>query len=104
MIKKTVQLTDKLLFVRKLPWIDIVGVAIFFFIVAMAAFFFLRKANNVTITLRVSQSGSLDVSSSPPLWYVAQLHQGLAEKDGLGRNVLTIEDVSNYLNSTGGRV
>jgi hypothetical protein len=84
---------------KTFKWIDVVGVGIFFLIIATAGFFFLRRADYVTLTLRVSQSDSLDIWASPPAWYVAQLHSGLSEKDGLGRTVLSIDDVSHYATS-----
>lgn len=81
---------------KKFHFIDIIGIAIFFGILAAAAFFFLRRSDFVTITLRVSDSDAMDIWSMPPIWYVNALKPGMQSKDVLGRPTLEVLDVYDY--------
>lgn len=85
-----------LLFSRK--FFDLIGVSIFVFILATAAFFFLRKKQYVYVTIRVSDSENLNGSwyENSPEWYIANVSAGLAEKDLLGRTNVEIEDTYYY--------
>ncbi len=83
--------------INKFHFFDIIGITIFFSILAVAAFFFLRKADYVTLTLRVSESDSLEIWSMPPLWYTSYLKPGLTSKDMLGRPTIEVVDVYQYL-------
>lgn len=81
-------------------WFDLIGLGIFFAGLTIAAFFFLRKADYVTITLRISKSDQLPTWSNPePLWYLEHITKGLSDKDILGRTNLEVQDVYYYPNN-----
>lgn len=82
---------------KRFHFFDLIGLTLFFSILAVAAFFFLRKADYVTLTLRVSESDSLDIWSMPPLWYTSYLKPGLTSTDMLGRPTIEVVDVYQYL-------
>lgn len=86
--------------VRTLNWIDLVGICIFLGILSVAFFFFLRKADYAYITLRVSQTDSLDTThGQAPIWYVEKIQPGLKETDGLGRDAVLVESVNRVRSS-----
>lgn len=83
--------------IRALTWIDLFGVCIFLGILSVAFFFFLRKADYAYITLRVSQSDTLNTYNDlPPVWFIDKIQPGLKETDGLGRENILIEGVHRY--------
>ncbi len=88
---------------RALGWIDLVGVGIFLAILSIAFFFFLRKSDYAYITLRVSQTDTLNTyNDMPATWYIEKIQPGLKETDGLGQESVVIQRVhrvkSNNLN------
>lgn len=85
--------------VKSIAIVDLVGISFFFIIVVLSAFFFLRSADYVTVLLRVSESDSINIWARPASWYVSELKPGLTEKDGLGRDVLTVTEVETYQTS-----
>lgn len=81
---------------RSIHWMDTVAIGIFFAILAVALFFFLRRTEYITVRLRVSQSDELRnniTSFMTPLWYANVLKPGMEYKDFLGRSVIKIERV-----------
>jgi hypothetical protein len=83
--------------VRALTWVDLFGVCIFLGILSVAFFFFLRKADYAYVTLRVSQSDTLNTYNDiPPVWFIDKIQPGLKETDGLGRESILIEGVHRY--------
>ncbi len=70
---------------------------IFFTILAVAAFFFLRRSNYVTLTLRISESDSYGIWSKPPLWYANTIQPGMKSEDMLNRSILEVIDVYRYM-------
>lgn len=82
---------------------DIVGLGIFLMIMATAFFFFLRKAEYVTLTLRVSQSDLLELNGAP-LWYLENLKPGTEQKDLFGRSVISLIKTYSYPTNSENRV
>jgi len=102
MLKKSFVKASK--YLSQLRWIDVVGIGIFFAILAIILFFFLRKGEYVVITLEVSQSHNptrINITSreEPPFWYTQYLKPGLKETDGLGRTNVEVVDVYKYISS-----
>lgn len=86
--------------VRKLKWVDILGVATFFLILVIASFFFLRSPEYVTITIRLFERDAPDFEfNRPRQWFVENVQKGLKEKDQLGRTVVEILDIYRYPSS-----
>lgn len=84
----------------KLRWIDIFGISLFFLILAVASFFFLRSPEYVTITVRLFERDAPDFEfNRPRQWYVENVQSGLKETDQLGRTVVEILDVYRYPSS-----
>jgi len=92
MIKKILKL------LKKFDIIDVISAIIFFFIIAMLAFFFLRKSEYVSVVIRVGSTDNFQNTwtSKPPQWYLEKTKVGLKEKDVLGRTNVEITDVHYY--------
>ena len=85
--------------------VNIVGIGIFFVVLATAIFFFLRRATYATIVLRVSQSDSLEENwSDTPIWYLEKLKSGLEQRDIIGRLTISILKNFYYVNDGNKRV
>lgn len=82
--------------IRHMRLVDLIGISIFFFIVATSFFFFLRRAEYVTVHMRISESDTWNIWDRPPVWYTQLLKPGLEEKDGLGRSIVKIQKVYRY--------
>lgn len=82
---------------KKIHFLDLIGMGIFFGILAVAAFFFLRRSDYVTLTLRISESDSYGIWSKPPLWYANTIQTGMKSEDMLGRSTLEVIDVYRYM-------
>lgn len=94
MVRKHVRNLVKRL--QSIHWMDIVAIGIFFALLAIALFFFLRKIEYITVRLRVSQSDEMRNNLTffmTPLWYANILKPGMEYKDFLGRSVIKIERV-----------
>lgn len=85
---------------RSLRVVDLVGLGVFVAVIATAVFFFLRRAQYVTLTLRVSQSDSLDLYGAPS-WYLENLKPGMQEKDVFGRPLISLVRTYNYPSNAG---
>jgi len=84
----------------KFRWIDIFGISLFFLILAVASFFFLRSSEYVTITVRLFERDAPDFEFNlPRQWYIENVQKGLKETDQLGRTVVEILDVFRYPSS-----
>lgn len=80
--------------------INLVGIGVFFFVLATAVFFFLRRAVYAKVVLRVSQNDSLETNYGLPIWYVENLQVGAEQKDIFGRPVISIVKNYQYFDST----
>jgi len=86
--------------VNKLKWVDILGVVTFFLILVVASFFFLRRPEYVTITVRLLESNApASEYNRPRQLFVENLQKGLRETDQLGRTVVEILDIYRYPSS-----
>ena len=96
MKKKSLKNDQKKLlhFLKSFRVIDIIGISIFFIIVATAAVFFLRRQKSVDVVLRVSEASSIDIWYKPPIWYLDNLKPGMTEKDWTGQNTISIKDIN----------
>jgi hypothetical protein len=83
----------------QISWLDVVGISIFFIILSIAFFFFLRKTEYITIRIRVTEADSLYTWNRPPAWFVEHLTEGKEEKDGFGRVTLRIQKVTRYVSN-----
>lgn len=75
---------------------EVIGVGFFFLLLSIAAFFFLRSGEYVTVKLRITQSDGLKnylVWDMPPLWYTQILKPGMGEQDFFGRSMIEIKNV-----------
>lgn len=82
--------------IREIHWSDIAIIGIFFAILTIAFFFFLRRVEYITLRLRISQSDGLKnylVWDMPPLWYTTVLKPGMEDTDFLGRSAIKIEKI-----------
>lgn len=70
--------------------VNLVGLGVFFLVLATAVFFFLRRSAYATIVLRASQGNALEVWYGLPMWYLESLKPGMVQKDIFGRPVITI--------------
>lgn len=83
--------------IKKLSWLDVAGVAIFFFILTSSAFFLLRQGSEVIVTMRLLERNAPDFTFNLPRhYYIENLHSGMMETDELGRNALEILEVQRY--------
>jgi hypothetical protein len=100
----------KLFFIKAWPHLkqisvfDYLGISFFLIIIGISAFFFLRKAKYVTVTLRISEFDSINLWVTPPLWYIDVLQPGMVEKDGLGREVIRVESVETSLSGSENKI
>jgi hypothetical protein len=78
--------------------VNLIGLGVFFFVLATAVFFFLRRAVYATVVLRVSQNDSMNVNIGLPMWYVENLKAGMEQKDIFGRQVISIVKNYKYVN------
>lgn len=86
-----------LLRLKNLTWIDVAGICIFLGILTVAFFFFLRKSEYAYITLRVSQTDTLNTyTDMPATWYIAKIQPGLKETDGLGQENVLVQRVRRF--------
>ncbi len=82
---------------KKLRFIDLLGIGVFFAILATMALFFLRKASYVYVVLRVSNDESLhSFYGHTPDWYINKLQERPEEKSVFGRLEQRVEDVYYY--------
>lgn len=84
--------------------VNLVGLGVFFFMLATAVFFFLRRATYATIVLRVSQTDVLEPYYGLPMWYLDNLKPGMEQKDIFGRSVISIVKNFSYPNNSNSRV
>lgn len=83
--------------IKKLRWVDILGILIFFFILLFSVFFFLRRPDYVTLTVRLLERNDPDFYFNRPRpWYVENIEIGLKETDQIGRTVVEVIDVERY--------
>jgi hypothetical protein len=82
--------------------IDLIGVGIFIVCLGMLALTFLRRAEYVTITLRVTNRKTFLPAwqDSPADWYINNLSAGLADKNFLGQTNVEIVDTYYYPQNT----
>lgn len=86
--------------IRNLRWIDVLGIFIFFLILASSAFFFLRSPGDVIVTVRLSERDAPDFFFNRPRNIIVdKLKPGLKETDELGRNAIEVIDVYRYLSN-----
>lgn len=78
---------------RSIRWIDVATISVFFTILAIALFFFLRRTEYITVRLRVTQSDGLELWNMPPLWYANVLKPGMEDTDFFGRSIIKIDRV-----------
>ncbi len=81
---------------RSIRWMDIGAISIFFAMLAIALFFFLRRTEYVTVRLRISQSDELRnnlTSFMTPLWYANVLRPGMEDTDFFGRSIIKIDRI-----------
>lgn len=78
--------------------VDYVGVSLFFLVLAVMVFFFLRRASYVEVLVRISESDNMQVLyyNRTPDWYIEYLRPGINEKDLLGRTMIEVADVYYY--------
>lgn len=88
---------------RRLNIVDLVGMGVFFLVLATAVFFFLRRASYVTIKLRISQADSL-TSYGLPIWYFDSLKAGMVQKDFFGRPVISLLKTYSNPNNVSNRI
>lgn len=83
---------------KKTSRIDRITALFFILILIGSLFFFLRKKEDIFITLSVVQNPELTYTGygNPPEWFVANLKPGLEEKDLLGRKKIQIVNVYKY--------
>lgn len=83
---------------RNLKWIDVLGIATFFFILFSGAFFFLRAPGEVIVTMRLYEKNTPDFyfNRSKNI-FVEKLKPGLRETDEIGRSAIEVIDVYRYL-------
>lgn len=82
--------------VRSLQWTDISAISIFFALLAIAFFFFLRRTEYITVRLRISQSDELRnnlTSFMTPLWYANVLRPGMEDTNFFGRSIIKIDRI-----------
>lgn len=81
-------------------WIDLLGISIFIVCLITVVFFFLRRAEYVVVTLRISKNDNLSIWSAPqPQWYLDHITPGLADKDVFGKTNLEVIKVHSYPNN-----
>lgn len=85
---------------KKLKWVEVFGIVIFFFIILVTFLFLTRKKSDVIVTVRLLQS------NSAPAWYnfprqifLEKIKKGLKEKGQLGGTVVEVLDVYKYPSS-----
>lgn len=83
---------------------NLVGLGVFFLVLATAVFFFLRRSSYVTLVLRVSQSDTLETTYGLPLWYLDNLKEGMEQKDIFGRSTISIVKKFSYPNNWNNRI
>ena len=84
----------------KLRWIDVFGVAIFFFILSSSAFFLLRTQRYVIVTMRLYQRDAQNFYFNRPVHlFVEKLRPGLKETNKPGPSELEVLDVYRYKSS-----
>jgi len=86
---------------KKFSTIDFLSLFAVFFFTAITYFFFSRKTEYLSITVRLfnqdSPEYSLD-SNQPKAWYIEQIKKGKAQKNLLGETLIEIVDVYSYPN------
>lgn len=88
---------------KKVNWLNLIGLGVFFLVLVSSVFFLLRKAEYAILVLRVSESESLNNNYGTPMWYLKQLKPGFEQKDAFGRSRISILDSFSYVsNSKGG--
>lgn len=81
---------------RTLRWTDVGAISIFFAMLAVALFFFLRKTEYITVRLRISQSDELRnnlTSFMTPIWYANVLMPGMEDTNFFGRSIIKIDRI-----------
>ena len=76
---------------KKLNWIDLLGIGIFFFVLASVAFFMRRQATNLTIVVKINQNLDYGQQSS---WYLDKLRPGLEQKGITGKTDISVVEVT----------
>jgi len=83
---------------RRLRWVDVIGIAVFFFILSSSAFFILRRPGQVIVTMRLFERDAPDFYFNRPRnLFVEKLKPGLTETDEIGRSAIEVVDVHRYL-------
>jgi hypothetical protein len=85
---------------RKLKWIEMLGISIFFFILMIAFLFLTRRSEDVIITVRLLNSNSAPaLYNFPRQLFIENLKKGLKEKSQLGDTIVEVLDVNRYPSS-----
>jgi hypothetical protein len=85
---------------RKLKWIEMLGIAVFFFILLVAFLFLSRRSKDIIVTVRILDSNSQpSFYNFPRQLFLENLKSGLKEKSQLGGTVLEVLDVYKYPSS-----
>lgn len=89
-----------LLKIKKLKWIDVVGASFFFLILAISAFFLLRRSENIVVTMRLLQRDAPNFYfNKPNNLYVENVRPGLKQTGEFGKTIVEVIDVERYISS-----
>lgn len=83
---------------------NLLGLGVFFLVLATAVFFFLRRAKYATIVLRVTEGDALQSRYGAPIWYLQGLKPGMVQKDIFGKSLISIEKNFYYSSNSSDRV
>ena len=85
---------------KKLKWIEMLGIAVFFFILLIAFLFLTRRSENILVTVRILNSDDApSLYNFPRQLFLENLKKGLKEEGQLGSTVLEVVDVYKYPSS-----
>jgi hypothetical protein len=82
----------------KFKLVDLVGIGIFFLVLASAVFFLLRKATYVVIVVKINQEYSQDKNTTSQ-WYLDKIKPGTEQKGLTGKTDISVVDVVSQYSS-----
>lgn len=93
----------KMVRIKGFKLVDLLGVGVFVAILVLAVMILLRRAEYVTMVLKVTDSGYLG-NNPLPMWYLDKFKGGMEQKDVLGRSSISILKSYSYPTNKDSRV
>lgn len=88
--------------IKNISTIDILGLFAIFFITSVVYFFFSRKTEYLSVTIKLFNHDAPEYnlgSNQTKSWYIEQIKEGKAQKNMLGETLIEIADVYSYPNA-----